>query len=580
MDDSDFDFSRSLNELKQTTDTNPLTTSDTVRPLDLTRSPYPNQNVKPYNAAYAPAGWKTYTTPVKVAIVIAVLVAVVGIALGITLPLVFKKKNPHGGNVAHKYKCLLVKGDYQCVVDDTNGTSKTNKCCGFRCGTKGCVFDETGKFNSPLACFTQCNQATTVYGCVNKQCQATTEGLPLYPNDPCCGSNPCVRLCTTFPSNSELKETHFQTLASPANVRNFGLQIGVVETSNDRSFRVFTSYYQENIVQNLNAFLHIDEIKYISTTQLNVSNVSAVSLSCLYNPGSPNVTVGQNGTGFAVTNVSRQGDINCQNPEITLYLDNDFQNAVNVVGQKESQRFVMAMSQTLPWAFLFDRRNGFLDAISQTNGSTVFPQSFRNEATTTQLCTATNSGKSVITVFAGSPTQNNITKLQFQPSGTVSGSWIGVENNILEKNLPATITALGSPLSCSQDQTVLLAGSNNELVLLSLNISTNKYQEHGLISVDGLNNTAVSSDGRVMAWTSSKLSYVQVALKKTDPGFHHTLTLSVPSTTGDPTMLGVGGLSVVKIDDTHYVICSASGNSVQNTSSGLVYMWIVEITSS
>jgi hypothetical protein len=84
----------------------------------------------------------------------------------------------------------------------------------------------------------------------------------------------------------------------------------------------------------------------------------------------------------------------------------------------------------------------------------------------------------------------------------------------------------------------------------------------------------------ILAWTSNKLSNVYVALKKTEPGFHNTLLLSVPSTTSNPTTLGVGGLSVVKVDATHYVVCSASGTSTPNKSSEVVYLWIVQVNDS
>jgi len=516
-------------------------------------------------------GWKSYTTSVKVAIVLTVILVVVGIILAITLPLVLKKKkNPHGGNVAHKYKCVRVKGNYECVVDDTNGTSKIDKCCGFRCGLKGCVFDENGAYDSPLSCFEKCNQASTFYGCINNQCEPTTNASPLFPNDPCCGLSPCARVCNGVvpPPIIELQETHFQTLTPPSGTLNFGLQIGAVKTASSGVFRVFSSYYEESKAKVLNAFIQVNEVTFVSSTQLNDSSAAQISLSCRYNPASPNVAAGQNGQGLLTSNMVRAGACT---EAVNLFINNDFQNAWTF----EQNASLLTMSKTLPWGFALD--GGSLNANTRTDGITT-SLSTGYPADITQLCTATNSAGTVVTIFGGIPAKNTLTKIQFNVNGTAS-SWGNIQSVPVE-NLPSAITALGSPLACSQDQAVILTGSNNELVLLNLDTSTGKYKEEGLITVDGLNNTAVSTDGMILAWTSNKLSNVYVALKKTEPGFHNTLLLSVPSTTSNPTTLGVGGLSVVKVDATHYVVCSASGTSTPNKSSEVVYLWIVQVNDS
>jgi len=476
-------------------------------------------------------------------------VVLLGAIVAITVVLTRGKSGP-----VHKYTCVPHKGGYVCVVDSVNGICKTNQCCKFSCQNDKCQFDCNGKFDSVGDCFTSCSQGTTDYGCISNICVPTIAVSPVFKGDPCCGEK-CPG-CTG--TSSRLQKLSEGVVSNPGPYTNFGQYVGAGILGTDPGDIRLVVSGNSGSTTHMQVFTgNLDGSDRLNLTPV----VAAISTPCLLT--GRNLYVGNSGELVGLTTVSGT----CLS---SLYEGYNNGTLLTAPGLEPNSLIV---GQPADSDYVFSIYVGKMNACNTGLGGNPTVSSGAVTVTTGMCAGSLNSGKTLF-VMAGAASTNT---LGFFTYTLASKTWTSVFNPFVG-GIPKGVSGFGNIVACSNNgSVVLVAGDNHVTVFTLTNPTESDYTKWrwglgGMVSVTGPSNLSVSYDGKVVAWTLKDQDYI-TATTMLDQPFSHTQKLDIGSSTHS---LGVGGLFVVPVDGSTYIVLSSSSNATQTASNDEIYYWVVQ----
>jgi hypothetical protein len=495
-----------------------------------------------------PTSWSKLPKKERHWIIFAIVVGilVIGAGIGIALALtVFGPTRP-----AHKYLCTAHKNGYICMVDNVNGTCLSGDCCRFDCVDDKCRFTCTGQYTQPSDCIKACNQGVDTYGCVSGICLPTTQVSPVFKDDPCCGEV-CPGCAIT---NSKLK------LLSDGVVTSFGGYVGAGINGDDLGVvRVATSTTNPGTNSILLFDASLNSLGALTLTPVK-DPVPAITTPC--NILGPQIYVGQRkqSVGFLHGTIGTS----CVQ-EYQGYVNGDFINTGNVVPLEPTS---LVVGQTSNTDYLFYVEAGNMTVQKATSDAKLLQVGAGAVTNATSMCSGSLVNDTVLILLAGATDTNTVGFFTYTVANQV---WTSTFNPFEGGKIPAGVTDFGKLVACSNDGTVVLVAGADHVMVYQLTHSTSTpytswlWSLVGMVSVPGVNNVAVSYDGKIVGWSIKDQDYLIVTTMFDKP-LSHTQKLDIPSST-DP--LGVGGLSINPVDGSTYMVLTTSAQQV--------YYWAIRI---
>ena len=529
--------------------------------------------------------WSQFKKSTRISIIVGSVIGAIVIGVAITLAVIFTRKKSGSGSNPNKYKCVVDKNnDTHCIEDHTHGTSTTKDCCHFACGSQGCVFSEEGTYTDPLTCITNCNQATSFYGCINGSCVPTTAASQLF-NNICCGAASCNQACNGGGDN-KLIERSSGSFQNPETSRykNFGALVSVnaVTAESGKAVAVTSAL---DLDQNRSALL-VYEGERVGTsfvwgsTNLFVSN-SAVNF---YQGAINKVYTGQEGQAVGANFNSKDNTVTSG---FLGLLNNTWKQNIGsgfALQGSTNFQYTANLAPTVKWGvYTLDNKLGAVTDDAKAGVETTVEGLETNFPSLVITEPVSNKIMAVVAISTGS--------LYVAVFDTSERKWTSVRvNPLADKTVPVGVLAFGKRIAMSHDGKVMLVMSDKRVFLYEVQ-NPSKAPESWIWEekastqpVTLMTNVAVSPSGNILAWAStpdtpSAPSRAVVTQRKTDEkgGFSDSIILV---TDGSEKRFGTGGLSVNDMGNQVYLITAATGtgDSAGSSAEQILY-WTVEDTS-